>query len=147
MSEPVVLRPRRLLRTAWTVAAVIFAVFAGIGALLRTAPPGQAQFQLADQVAITVLGALGAGAILLFTRFRVVADTSGLRVRNVLGERRLPWAVVRAVRLDEHASWATLDLQDDEELPLLAVQSHDGAQAREAVERLQALLRASQSRP
>jgi hypothetical protein len=147
MSEPLVLRPRRLVRTAWAVAVVVLGAFAGIGALLRTAPPGQVQFQLADQVAITVLGLLGAAAILLFTRFRVVADASGVRVRNVLGEKSVPWAVVRGVRLDEHASWASLDLQDDEVLPLLAVQANDGRQAVEAVERLQALLRASRGLP
>ena len=144
MTEPLVLRPRRLRQTAWAVALVVFGVFAGIGALLRTAPPGQVQFQLADQVAITVLGLLGALAVLVFTRPRVVADAAGVRVRNTLTEKALPWAVVRGVRFDDGASWASLDLQDDENLALLAVQANDGARAHAAVAQLRSLLEGSQ---
>ena len=143
MTEPLVVRPRRLTRTAWAVALTLLAVFAGIGALLRGAPPGQVQFQLADQVAITLLGVAGAAAVLWFTRFRVVADATGVRVRNALGEKAVPWAVVAGVRFIPGDSWAHLDLQDDETLPLLAVQANDGERAQQAVEQLRGLLQAS----
>lgn len=145
MSEPLVVRPRRLTRTAWAVAATLLAVFAGIGALLRGAPPGQVQFQVADQVAITLLGLAGAAAVLWFTRFRVVADATGLRVRNALGEKALPWGVVAGVRFSPGDPWAHLDLQDDETLPLLAVQANDGARAEQVVEELRRLLAASRT--
>lgn len=143
MSEPLVVRPRRLTRTAWAVAVSLLVVFAGIGALLRGAPPGQVQFQLADQLAITLLGLAGAAAVLWFTRFRVVADRSGVRVRNALGEKTLPWGVVAGIRYVPGDSWAHLELQDDETLPLLAVQANDGARAEEAVAALRRLHEAS----
>ena len=50
---------------------------------------------------------------------------------------------MRSVRLDDGAPWASLELQDDETVQLLAVQSNDGDRAVEAVLALRALLRAS----
>lgn len=143
MTEPLVVRPQRLTRTAWAVAIVLLGVFAGIGLLLRSAPPGQLQFQLGDQLAITALGLAGAAAVLWFTRFRVVADPSGVRVRNALGEKHVPWGVVVGVRFVPGDSWAHLQLHDDELLPLLAVQANDGRLAHEAVDHLRRLLEES----
>ena len=59
------------------------------------------------------------------------------------GEKAVPWEVVREVRLDDGAPWASLELQDDDTLGLLAVQANDGASAVGAVLGLRALLRAS----
>jgi hypothetical protein len=62
-------------------------------------------------------------------------------VRNVLAERTFPWAVVRAVRFDENASWASLELHDDETVALLGVQASDGDRAVDTVVALRALLK------
>jgi hypothetical protein len=143
MTAPLVVRPRRLTLVCRIVAVVVVAVFAVIATALRTAPEGAIPFGVADQVAMTLLGVLVAGGVLLFTRFRVVADADGVAVRNALGETVLPWAVVVAVRLDEGAPWASLELQDDDTVALLAVQANDGERAIDAVVALRRLLRAS----
>jgi hypothetical protein len=143
----VVVRPRRLTRVCWALAVFVVVVFAGLGRALRGGTPGEAQFQLADQLAMTALGMIIAGAALLLTRPRVVADADGVRVRNVLGFRYFPWEVVAAVRFDEGASWASLDLHDDDNVGLLALQSNDGEATVEAVLALRRLLAASRARP
>ena len=141
--ERVVSRPVVLTRVCWGVAALVLAVFVVVAVALGGGPPGDAQFQLADQVAMVFLGALVAGAVLGFTRARVVGDATGVRIRNVLGEKLIPWQVVREVRMDEGASWASLELQDDDTVALLGIQSNDGDRAIDAVLGLRALLAAS----
>lgn len=142
MSGSVVVRPRKLTIVCWVLAVGIVVAFVVIAvALGRT--EGDAGFRLADQVAMVGLGVLFAGAVLLLTRARVVADADGVRVRNGLGETALPWQVVAAVRFDDGEPWATLDLQDDDTVALLAVQANDGERAVEAVLALRRLLRAS----
>lgn len=147
MTPSLVSRPRRLTRVCWAVAVVVVVVFAGLGAALRGGPEGAAQFQMADQIAMTLLGVVLAGAALLLTRPRVQADADGIRVRNVLGFTALPWGVVARVRFDEGDSWASLDLHDDDSVALLAVQANDGESAVETVLGLRRLLAASRDVP
>jgi hypothetical protein len=145
LDDRLVVRPRRLTRVCWLLAAVVTALFAVVAVALGNTPPGDLQFRVGDQIAMFGLGLLVAGALLLFTRPRVEADAGGVRVRNVLGEIALPWAVVTAVRLDDGSPWASLDLQDDDTVAMLAVQANDGERAVEAVLALRRLLRASRS--
>ena len=145
-SATVDVRPHRLTRVCWAVAVGVAVVFAVVAVALGNAPEGDAQFQVADQVAFFLLGLLVAGAVLLFTRARVVADLEGVRVRNPLSSTQVPWQVVRGVRLDDGAPWAVLDLEDDETVQLLAVQSNDGDRAVDAVLALRALLQESRRR-
>lgn len=140
---PVVVRPRRLARVCWAVAVAVVVVFGLLAVALGNLPEGEMRFRLADQIAFVVLGLVLAGVVLLFTRARVVADASGVDVTNPVGRKRVPWEVVRGVRLDDSAPWAVLDLHDDETVQLLAVQGHDGDYAVDAVLALRALLRAS----
>ena len=140
MKAPVVSRPIVLTRVCWGVAALVLTVFVVVAVLLGGGPEGDAQFRLPDQIAMVFLGCLVAGAVLSFTRARVVGDETGVRIRNVLGEKLIPWQVVRDVRMDDGASWASLDLQDDDTVALLGVQSNDGDRAVEAVLALRALL-------
>lgn len=142
---PLVVRPVRLVRVCRIAAGTLVVVFTIVALSLRQGS-GAATFQPADQVAMVVLGLLGAAAILTLTRARVEADRSGIRVRNVLGETVLPWGVVRAVRLDEGSSWASLDLQDDDTIALLALQSNDRERAVQAVLALRRLLADAHSR-
>lgn len=139
---PLVLRPHRLVLVCRGAAAALVLVFGVVAVSLRSASAGQV-FGLGDQVAMFVLGLLLAGCVLLLTRARVEADETGIRVRNVVGETVLPWQVVRAVRLDDGNAWASLDLQDDDSVSLLAVQTNDGERAVEAVLALRRLLRSA----
>ena len=144
---PVDSRPVRLTRVCWGVAALVMVVFIAVAVGLGTATTGDAAFRLGDQIAMVVLGGLIATAVLGFTRPRVHADLEGVRIRNVLGEKLVPWQVVRAVRMDDGAPWASLDLEDDDTLALFAIQSNDGDRAVEAVLGMRALLAASRGGP
>jgi hypothetical protein len=143
MTDPLVFRPGRLLLVCRVAGGVLLAVFAVIAYLLPRGSAGGQQFGLPDQIAFFGIGALLAWAVLQFTRVRVVADASGVRVRNYVGEKFVPWQVVRGVRLDDGSPWASLDLHDDDTIALLGVQANDGARAVDAVVALRALLASS----
>lgn len=144
---PVDVRPRRLTRVCWAVAAFVVLAFGVLAVALGNVPEGEVRFRTADQVAFFVLGLLLAAAVLLFTRARVVADVHGIAVQNPVSRKEVPWQVVRDVRLDDGAPWAVLDLHDDETVQLLAVQGNDGDHAVDAVLGLRRLLRASRGGP
>jgi hypothetical protein len=136
--ETVVVRPRKVLIAAWVGAVVVMVLFVVVAVLLRGDETG-VYFRFADQVALVVLGLLIAGGVLLLARPRVRADAEGIEVRNILTTQRLSWHVVRRVAFPDGASWARLDLPDDEYLPVLAVQAVDGYRAVEGIARLRAL--------
>src|SRR6266542_801471 len=129
-----------LQREGWVAVQAVFALVAT--GLRGPTGEGRGVFQAGDQIAMVGLGVLGALAILLFTRPRVEADSRGIRVRNVSGSYDLPWGVVRAVRFNRGAPWATLDLEDDDVVAVMAVQAADKEYAVEAVRGLRTLLAA-----
>lgn len=144
LPEIVVIRPRKLTQVCWGLSLFVIVAFVIVAvALGQGGSQGDASFQLMDQFAMVGLGVLTALGLLAFTRARVVADARGIRVRNVLGDKVLPWQVVQSVRLDEGSPWASLELHDDETVALLAVQANDGERAVQAVLDLRALLQAS----
>lgn len=143
MTTPLTLRPRRLLVVCRAAGAVLLVVFGVVAYLLPRGSAGGAQFGLADQIAFFLIGVLLSAVVLQFTRVRVVADERGVRIRNYLGEKYVPWQVVAGVRMDDSSSWASLDLHDDDTIALLAVQSNDGPYAVNAVLALRALLAAA----
>ncbi|MFC5236365.1 PH domain-containing protein [Pseudonocardia zijingensis] len=142
MSAPeqdvVVVRPRKVLIAAVTGAVLIVGLFVAIAVVLRTVQTG-VFFRFADQVALVLLGLFIAGGLLLVARPRVRADTEGIEVRNILLTRYLPWSLVERVAFPDGASWARLDLPDDEYLPVLAIQAVDGERAVEAIAKVRAL--------
>lgn len=140
----VVVRPRRLLVVSWVGAIVLVVLFAVVAALLPQTPTG-VHFRLADQIAVLMIGLIMAGLMLLVARPRVRADAAGIEVRNILVTRRMAWSEVRRVAFPDGASWARLDLPDDEYLAVLAVQAVDGQRAVEAMRALRALHAASRS--
>jgi hypothetical protein len=136
-------RPQRATKIAWVLAVIVLVVFTAVGTGLRGATDsGKGVVQAGDQLAMVGLGVLGALGILLFTRPRVEADARGIRIRNVLGGYDLPWEVVRSVQFNRGAPWASLELQDDEVVAVMAVQAADKAYAVAAVRSLRALLAA-----
>lgn len=137
-AETVVVRPRKVLIAAWIGAVSIVVLFVGIAVVLTSSYTG-VYFRFADQVALVLLGLFIAGGLLLVARPRVRADSAGIEVRNILVTRYLPWSQVRRVAFPESASWAQLDLPDDEYLGVLAVQAVDGERAVAAVRALRAL--------
>jgi PH (Pleckstrin Homology) domain-containing protein len=137
--------PRRWRQLCAALALVVVAVLTYVGVSLQDNVTGVATYTTADQVAVVGLGLVLGGGLLALGRPRVDADATGIRVRNLLGQRELPWAAVRAVRFDKRFKWATLLLTNDDEFAVLAVQAADGERAAAAVEGLRALLAASRA--
>ncbi|MEV4202799.1 PH domain-containing protein [Micromonospora globbae] len=149
MSEPelIRLRPRRIRVVCWASAAVLLIVFTLVATSLHGATgSGYGTFQRGDQLAMVGLGVFGALGFLLFTRPRVEADARGVRVRNIVGSYELPWEVVRGVRFDRGAPWASLELHDDDLLPMVALQAADKELAVEGVRALRRLHQAHLAR-
>jgi len=121
------------------VAVVVVCTLVSFG-LRGSTGDGPGVFEAGDQWAMIGLGVALAIGILMFTRPRVEADGTGIRVRNVIGGYELPWEVVRAVRFGRGAPWASLDLEDDDTVAVMAVQAADKQYAVEAVRTLRALL-------
>jgi hypothetical protein len=139
------LRPKRIRVVCWSAAVALVVVFTLISTSLTGATgTGPGTFQRGDQAAMIGLGVLGALGVLLFTRPRVEADARGIRVRNLLGVRELPWEVIRAIRFDPGAAWASLELYDDELISVLALQRVDKEDAVAGIRALRALHAARQ---
>ena len=147
MSDPVtrssdttelVVRPRRTSRVAVVMAVAIVAVFSTTAAMLHGDATG-VYFRPADQVAMAVFGLLLAGAVLLLARPRLRVGPHGIGVRNVLGENVFPWDLVTGVSFPDGASFARVDLPDDEYVTVMAIQSSDGPRAVQAMQRLREL--------
>ncbi|MFD0784670.1 PH domain-containing protein [Micromonospora azadirachtae] len=149
MSEPelIRLRPRRIRVICWASAAVLVVVFSLVATSLHgSTGDGYGTFQRGDQLAMVGLGIFGALGILLFTRPRVEADARGVRVRNLVGSYELPWEVVRGIRFDRGAPWASLELYDDDLMPMVALQAADKELAVEGVRALRRLHQAHLAR-
>ena len=132
-------RPVRMRRVAVVAAVAVTVTFAVMAVLLGGSRSEGVSFGVADQVAIALLGLFLAGGILLFARPSLVADERGLRVRNIFVSHDVPWEVVREVAFRDGSSWATLELADDDQVMLLAVQAADGERSVATVRALRAL--------
>ena len=127
------------------VAAGVVGVMTYVALTLPSSSTGVVRFHGTDQWAMGGLGVVLGAAILFLGRSRVDADATGVRVRNVAGDRVLPWSMVRAVRFDRKSQWATLQLRNDDEVAVFAVQAVDRERAVRAVEGLRALLAAARA--
>lgn len=138
-------RPQRLRKIAFVLAPIVVVMFALIGtALTGKTDSGTGVFQKGDQAAMIGLGVFIALAILLFARPRVWADAEGVKIRNIVGQHEVPWAIVRAVRFDRGSAWASLELQDDELIPVHAIQANDKEHAVQGVRAMRRLLAEAQ---
>jgi len=138
-------RPKKIRWVAAISAGAVVILFTALSFGLHgsTGFDNSGQFERGDQSAMIGLGVLIGLGILAFTRPRVKADADGIKIRNVVGGYELPWSVVRAVRFDRNSPWATLDLEDDEQVSVHALQAADKEYAVEGVRTLRALLAAS----
>jgi len=142
---PVVYRPKRIRFVAGTAAAAVVVLFTAVSFGLRGSAgfENSGRFERGDQAAMIGLGVLIALGILALTRPRVSADADGIKIRNIVGGYELPWSVVRAVRFDRKSPWAMLDLYDDDQVALHALQAADKEYAVEGVRTLRALREAA----
>lgn len=136
--------PRRLTLVCRIVAIVVVVSFGVLALFLPEGASSGRPIGVADQVAFFLIGVLVATGVVAFTRARVRADLTGIWVRNVLGERYFPWALVITVALPDGAPWAQLELHDDETVALLAIQTNDGNSAVDVVLALRKLMHTAQ---
>ena len=143
----VVYRPKRIRWVAGIAAVAVVVLFtvASFGLRGSAGFENSGRFERGDQAAMIGLGVLVALGILALTRPRVSADADGIKIRNVVGGYELPWSVVRAVRFDRHSAWASLELYDDEQVSLHALQAADKEYAVDGVRALRALHSAHRS--
>jgi len=132
-------RPHLTSYFAYGAAILILAAHVVVGVLLKARSTGVV-FQTADQFAMAGLGAVIAGAVLLFARPRLRVGKNGLAVRNMLGEKLIAWPDVVGVSFPMGARWARVDLPDDEYVPLMAIQSVDKERAVAAMDRVRELV-------
>jgi hypothetical protein len=132
-------RPHLTPYFAYAAAFVIVAAHVTVGLLLKIGSSGVI-FQTADQVAMAGLGFVLAGLVLLFARPRLRVGAAGLSVRNLIGDRLVPWSDVVGVSFPPGARWARIDLPDDEYVPLMAIQSVDKDRAVDAMDTVRTLL-------
>jgi hypothetical protein len=139
-STEVTFRPRRARTVAIGAAVAVVVLFTVVSfGLTGATGDGPAVFQRGDQAAMIGLGVAFAAGLLLFLRPKVTADARHVKVQNVIGGYDLPWEVVRAVRFERGASFASLELEDDELITVVALQLVDREHALEGVQALRSL--------
>jgi hypothetical protein len=138
--EHVRIRPRRVVWMSGALAVLLVTVFVVVALLLRRSDTGVI-FQVSDQIAMVGIGLLLGAGVMLFALPMVYADADGIEVRNVLTRRRFSWDDVLSVSFPDGASFARLELPEDEYYSVLAVQAVDRERAVEAVRALRRLHR------
>ncbi|ABS04438.1 hypothetical protein FHR75_003723 [Kineococcus radiotolerans] len=144
-AAPRVFRPRRARVVGLAFAVGIVVVWVGMAIGLSLAPDSGWGAQ--DTVSAAVFAALLAGVLVRLVSVRARADAEGLEVRNVVFTRRVDWGAIVAVRFGGADPWLTLDLDDGENLAVMAVQRADGEFARAEALRLARLVEAHAPRP
>jgi hypothetical protein len=138
--------PRRMRLLCAAVAVVVLGVMAYVALALPSTTNTVVAYGTADQFAMLGIGVVLAAGIASLGRSRVDADAAGIRFRNIAIQHQLPWSAVRAVVFDRKSAWASLVLENDDEVALLAVQAVDGERAVAAVEGLRALRTAARAK-
>ncbi|WP_029767873.1 PH domain-containing protein [Haloglycomyces albus] len=131
-------RPRRSRLGSWITAAVFFLTFAALSFSLSATTEGGGVMTPADHFAMWGLGVLGALAFLVFSRPRIRVFDHGIEVRNLGSAQVFPWEVVTGLSFPKGVPWATLELADDDEVSLMALQPTDKERALEATRTLRA---------
>ncbi|WP_432540348.1 PH domain-containing protein [Kineococcus sp. SYSU DK002] len=131
-------RPRRARVVGFGFAIGITVVMVGMSIGLSLAPDSGWGGQ--DTVSAVLFTALLVGVLLRIVTVHARVTEAGLVVRNVVFTRTVEWGEVVAVRFGGADPWLTLDLDDGENLAVMAVQRADGDRARAEALRLARLV-------
>jgi hypothetical protein len=92
--------------------------------------PGGALYSYVWRVTVPFVTASIIAMLAMMARPHARADREGLTVVNLVRSERFQWAEIIAVRFAKDAPWASLDIADGRNVPLMAIQNSDGAYAR-----------------
>lgn len=141
--RPTAYAPFRPVVGAWVargMAVASLVVFALVG-LFAPMPLGSSpEVHALNQVAIALIGVVGAAFLWRYARLRAEPSPSGLRIVNLFTSRDLEWAQIVRVGFSGGAPWAVLELSDTEQLSVMAIQRADGERAQREASRLAALI-------
>lgn len=140
---PLDYKPRKSRIGAWIGGIMFAGAFIALSFSLGAQTEGGGAVHPADQAGMIGLGLIGGGIILWFLRLRVRADEHGIEIRNVTSTHRLPWELVTDISLADRVQWATVELADDDEVSIMAIQMTDKERAVAAIKHLRALLEQS----
>ena len=93
-------------------------------------------WQVGDQLALVGLGLALAAFLGRYASIKAVPDDAGLTVRNLMLTRTVTWDEIIEVRFPDGAPWVTVELDDGDELAVMAIQRADGQVARDEALRL-----------
>ena len=113
----------------YSCAGALVAVLVGIAVLLPSSGPNP--WGVGSRVSLVVFAFACGWFLHRLASVRVVTDTDGLTVVNVLTRRRLEWAEVVGVRLSRDDAWMMLDVSDGSSLAAMGVQRSEGELAQE----------------
>ncbi|GAA4887317.1 PH domain-containing protein [Serinicoccus chungangensis] len=123
------------------VAAVASVVVFGLIALVGPSYTGSGTAMSVLNRAFIAGFGLAMGAFLWrYARIRALPSRTGLVVVNLVQRRELDWAQVVNVGFSGGSPWVVLELDDTEELAVMAIQRADGRRAQQEAARLAALV-------
>ena len=128
-------RPRR--------GRVLPLVLAGVAVVVCTVVAigmGAGGWRVGDQLALVGLGLALAAFLGRYASIKAVPDDAGITVRNLLLTRTVTWDEIIEVRFPDGAPWVTLELDDADELAVMAIQRADGRLGRDEAVRLARLV-------
>lgn len=137
--DTLLVRPRRLRQATAGFAAMVLISFVVSGLTLPETTATGGRLFATDAGGLIGTGLILGAAALTPLRISVRADADGIHIRNLVSAYDLAWPMVRAVRYQRGVPWATIELINDEHVPILAVQISDGGRALEAIRGLRAL--------
>lgn len=131
---PQVYRPRNIRVVAYGLAVIVVATMAVLAVML---PP---DWRLQDRVGLVMMGLVGAGALHLLARPRLVAAADGVTVVNGIRTHVLEWTEIIDIAMREGEPWPSVDLADGSTLAVMGIQSNDGELALRNLESFRTLL-------
>ncbi|HET7280473.1 MAG TPA: PH domain-containing protein [Dermatophilaceae bacterium] len=136
-----VFRPRRGRLVALSGAALSVALFSLIAVLLP-GPGSGGGWRAGDRVFFAACGVGIAAMLWRYATIRAVPTRTSLTIRNLILTREIPWDAIISIQFSGGDPWVTLDLDDTDNIAVMAIQKADGDWGRREASRLAALIQA-----
>jgi hypothetical protein len=124
--RPIIFRPRRTRVVLYAICVALILFTASLAIVM----PGGEIYSYVWRVTVPVCSALIIAMLVLLARPRAIASKDSLTVINLFGRKSYSWPEIVAVRFAKDAPWASLDVSDGQNVPVMAIQNSDGQWAR-----------------